>query len=302
MKTWIHRCLATSALVLLTQQAAAVNIEIDYSFDSIGFFSTPVRKDVLDAASKFFEGVIGDDLTAITSSGTNHFDAEVSRPDTGINETITDFSVAADTLIVYAGGRALSGALGRGGPGGFSLRGTADFIDNAVSRGELADTQDATATDFAPWGGSLTFDTGSNWYFDSDTSSTETFAGNDFYSVALHELGHLFGLGTADSWFNLINTNLEFTGVAAAAEFGGLIPLANTGHWESGITSTVNGMLQEAAMDPDLTVGTRKVFTDLDVAALTDVGWEITVVPIPAAIWLFSAGFISLLGVGVRPR
>jgi hypothetical protein len=43
--------------------------------------------------------------------------------------------------------------------------------------------------------------------------------------------------------------------------------------------STVKGVTQEAAMDPSITVGTRKLFTDLDYAGLADVGWETAAVP-----------------------
>ncbi|MBM3821495.1 MAG: hypothetical protein FJ404_01185 [Verrucomicrobia bacterium] len=39
---------------------------------------------------------------------------------------------------------------------------------------------------------------------------------------------------------------------------------------------------QEAAMDPDISNGQRKFFTDLDFAGLSDVGWQVTAVPEPA--------------------
>jgi len=34
-------------------------------------------------------------------------------------------------------------------------------------------------------------------------------------------------------------------------------------------------------MDPDLTVGTRKFFTDLDFGGMDDLGWDVTPVPEP---------------------
>jgi hypothetical protein len=36
-------------------------------------------------------------------------------------------------------------------------------------------------------------------------------------------------------------------------------------------------------MDPDLTIGTRKFFTDLDIGVLDDIGWDVVPVPEPQA-------------------
>ena len=48
-------------------------------------------------------------------------------------------------------------------------------------------------------------------------------------------------------------------------------------------------------MDPTLTSGRRKVFTDLDLAALKDVGWEVSAapVPLPPAIVLFGSALLG---------
>ena len=282
----------------LSQQAAAINIEFDYSFDSNNFFNTQARKDVLSAAGSFFTDIIQDDLTAINSGGVNNFDAIFSNPGSGASETISGFSVAADTLTVFAGGRSLTGStLGVGGPGGFSVSGTGSFVNNAVSRGETGDTLGATATDFSPWGGAISFNTTSSWYFDPDVSTDGDVINNDFYSVALHEIGHLLGLGTAHSWDNLVS-GTDFTGTASVGVFGGDVPLAGgLAHWLDGTTSLLDGVLQEAAMDPSILTGTRKEFTDLDVAALSDVGWEVVAVPVPAAVWLFGTGLLGLVAV-----
>lgn len=297
MKRLFRAALVAGILAVASHQTTAVTLQFDYSFDAQNFFTDPARRSTLEAAGTFFSTVILDDLTAITSTGTNNFDATFSNPATGASTTINSFSVAADTLTVFAGGRALPGSsLGVGGPGGFSVSGTSAFVTDAITRGETPTTagvQGSTATDFAPWGGSIAFDSTASWYFDSDTSTTEPFAGNDFFSVALHELGHLLGFGTADSWANLVS-GLDFTGAASTAVFGGNVPLAmDVAHWENGITGLVNGVSQEAAMDPSLTVGTRKEFTDLDLAALTDTGWQ--VVPIPGAVWLFASGILGLV-------
>lgn len=204
-------------------------------------------------------------------------------------------SIAADTVIVYVGGTNLLGSstLGEAGPAAFSWNASIaggdqglfdDWVDNVTSRGQGDGTRESTynvqgqstAIDTALWGGTISFNNVSSWYFDADPSTDEAFSGNDFYSVALHELGHVLGVGTADAWFNLVDFNLAtFNGTEASAEQGGPVPLADAGHFAFGLTSTVDGTSQEVALDPNLTQNTRKRFTDLDWAALEDIGWQV---------------------------
>ncbi len=300
MNTKIPASLLAVAMAAASTSSNALILNIDYSYDANGFFADPARQATMEAAASYFETLITDDLTAITSGGGNSFNAVFSNPATGGTETINNFSVAADTLTIFAGGRSIS-ALGIGGPGGYSLSGSSAFVDNATSRGETADTQGPGATDFAPWGGSITFDTGTSWYFDDDTSTDEAFSGFDFFSVALHELSHVLGIGTADSWDNLINGSNEFTGAQSTAAYGGNVPVsASQGHWDYGVNSQIDGNPQEAAMTPTVASGERKRFTDLDVAGLDDIGWDVAPVPVPAAVWLFGSGLLGLVGVARR--
>ncbi len=264
--------------------ALAFNINFDYSFDSNNFFDTQLKKNVLESAASFFESRITDTLDAITSGASGSFDAIFTNPGSGVQETVTALDIPADTLIVYVGGRSLSGGtLGQGGPGGFSISGaTQSFVDTVLTRGEPGvDPNGTTDTDFAPWGGAITFDNDASttWYFDNDTTTDEAFTGADFYSVALHEIGHVLGIGTANSWNNKIDANGQFTGAASVAANGGntVATTADGGHWASGTQSVIAGTNtpQETAMDPTITLNTRKRFTELDVAGLQDIGWEI---------------------------
>jgi len=265
------KILAIGAIGLSAQQAQAITIEFDYGFDTNNFFSAQA-KSTLNSAGAFFESRLTDNLTAITSSGNNHFNVNFNNPASGVNATINDFSVNADTLVVYVGGRNLGGStLGVGGPGGFGASGTQSFIDNLETRGQGISSQD-----FGPWGGAISFNTTSSWYFDSDVSTDADLPGNenDFYSVALHELGHVLGFGTSDTWNS---SHLD-------------------SHWVEGTLSFVDGVSQEAAMDPSIIVGTRKHFTDLDLLGLRDIGWEVSAVPVPAAVYLMGSAMLGLFG------
>ena len=50
-------------------------------------------------------------------------------------------------------------------------------------------------------------------------------------------------------------------------------------------------------MTPSILNGTRQLFTDLDVAALNDIGWDIAPVPLPPALYLFGVGLLGLFSV-----
>ncbi len=267
--------------------------------------SNASRRSVLDAAGSYLSNIITDNLTAIQSTGGNQFDATFSRPDTGASTTLSSYNIASDELRVFVGGRAFSdGNLGVGGYGGYSASGNQSFFDSIDQRGQVGSTKGSSAVEFAPWGGQIAFNNATNWYFDNNTSTNEAFSGNDFYTVALHELGHVLGLGTAASWDSKVSGN-GFTGSNAVAAYGGNVPLAgDQSHWQEGTQSTVDGVAQEALLDPNITTGTRKVYTALDLAALRDVGWQVDVaaVPVPGAVWLFGSALLGFFGLQRKQR
>jgi len=261
----------------------AITIQFDYTYDTSGFFDGTAhleRRQTLELAGAALSGFT-DDLAAIQASGSNWWDAGFWRPDTGQWDwAVHNLVVPADTLIVYVGGRNLLGSLGEGGPGGYSAGGSLAWYDLLEARGE-AGALLPTPTDFGRWGGSIAFDSSPSypWYFGASAGGLG--AGQaDFLSVATHELAHVLGFGTADSW-DADHSGAVFTGAASVAENGGNVPLStDTAHWGSGVKSTAGGALQDAAMTPSITIGTRKVFTDLDYAGLVDVGWERPVTPV----------------------
>jgi hypothetical protein len=262
----------------------SVSIRLDYSLDASGFFTAhPEARTALQCAADTLTQRLGDTLAAIQPGGSNTWTLGVTDPATGAIRDIANPTIPADTVVVYAGSRPLGGPLGIGGPAGWSASGSSTFLNTVVTRGEAgAGGPSSGRTDFAPAGGAITFDPARNWNFDLAAPHAGT---DDFLSVSLHELGHVLGIGTADSWDNQASGGV-FNGEASIGAYGQPVPLApGASHWAAGVTS--DG--QVAAMTPSITTGTRKLFTRLDFAGLYDVGWE----PAPVAVSHVTAVYVG---------
>ncbi len=297
MKSRIPATLVAGVLyVSLATELQALVIQFDYTYDSSGFFTTNSQaKLILNQAAVAFNG-FQDQLAALTPGGGDTWYEQFSNPSGGSTVTVTNPVVQGNTVVVYVGAQALGGALGFGGPGGWGASGSTQWLNTVAARGQSGALA-TPATDFGPWGGTITFDSSANWYFGTDLAGLGA-SQSDFLSVCEHELGHVLGFGTSGSW-NTYVSGTSFTGPAATAAYGGPVPLdsaTDTAHWQQGLMSTVNGTPQEVAMDPALTTGTRKLFTQLDYAGLSDVGWEI---PEPATVSLF---VLVVGGLLARPR
>jgi hypothetical protein len=291
--------LALAFLFLSAGHAEAIIIQFDYTYDTSNFFGaadSPQRAD-LSAAAQVFSTTFTDSLTQIVATGRNTWNATFDDPTTGGAVSLNKLSIAPDTILVYVGASDSLGAnvLGEGGPGGYSgLSGSQSWVDTVEARGQTGALA-STPTNFGPWGGAVSFSSTTSWYFDPDVTTSGDLPRdeNDFYSVAVHELAHLLGLGTAPSWDADISGS-SFAGSHSTLVSGGLHPTlsADKAHWADGTMSTIfnTRTIQETDMDPAITVGTRKYFTSLDYAGLQDVGW--TMVPEPSSCALL------LLGVG----
>ena len=253
----------------------SVQFAFDYTRDVAGFFDDQVRRDVLELAGSELGDRLFDSLMDIQASGTNTWTAKYVDPATGLEVSEVDLVVPADTVYVFAGARDLeSSEVGQGGFGGFSASGDTDWLERVKARGQGGALLPAE-TDFGPWGGSIAFDVVTDWHFGGDTSGLDPDE-VDFFSVAVHELGHLLGINIGNpSWLRFVSqTENKFEGPISAAEFDGLgnVPIDGVGeHWAEGV---VEGG-QEVSMDPTLESGTRKSFTELDFAGLADVGWVV---------------------------
>ncbi len=260
------------SLILAASASSAGGVTIDFQFVgdtvSAGFF-TPERQSVMQAAGAYVGSRLSDRLAAVNPVGEQYFLGSSFYPGTGTGSARVA-SVLADTLVVFIGANsALGGStLAVGSPGGTSASGDTAFVSLTRHRGQ------SPTTDFGLWGGSIAFNPGFNWYADPDPSTVESFSGWDLFSVAIHELGHVLGFGTATSWSNQA-VNQTFTGTNAQSVFGAPVPLADNYHWADGLRGEVGGKPQDTALDPTLSAGTRKYFTALDWAGLADIGWEV---------------------------
>ena len=298
MRNFLSVC---AALLLAVSASAQLTLLVDYTQDSNNFFNTQAKKDAFQAAANYVAGFVSPTaLAAITSAGINHYTAIISNPGTGGTTNFADTSVAANTLLVYAGGRDLtgvgSGVLAIAGPAGFSISGTQSFIDTVQFRGNGSFHMTSV--------GSVSFSTTFSFAFDTDVTTKESFPGQaDFFSVAIHELGHVLGIGTNASWDALASVTHTFLGAASAAANGGVAPslTSDDGHWASGTSSTVFGTatLQDTSLSPTISFDQRKFYTTLDVAGLQDIGF--TAVPEPAD-YALVFGMAALAWCGYRRR
>ncbi|CAN5221283.1 hypothetical protein BH23VER1_BH23VER1_14130 [soil metagenome] len=299
---------ATGGLIFASSLGVSpgMEIQIDYTLDTHGFFDQPGSRAALRAVCDYFEGAFGDSLARIDPSEWpgNTWTAKVVNPATGSDASFPRKVVPADTFILYAGGRPNLGSAGEGGPAFYSASGSGpmalrwfDLLDSRGQAGALA----TPPTDFGPWGGSISFNSSHAWNFSLTTPSGT--AANNFVSLAIHEMCHVLGMGTTDSWDTFVGFaggGLGFTGQNATAAYGGMIPLHIDGsHWrDDGVcvfgTGYVSGnplnilsktiaqfgvpagIDQIAIMDPSScnTGSYLEVMTVLDRAALADIGWE----------------------------
>lgn len=270
------------AIALASNTASAIDIEFRVFENDSFFIGHPERIAILEQAGDYFRGFT-DKLAPIEESESNNWTATFSirNGSNSITKRLDDLIIPQDTVVIYVASTD-QGSLGFGGMGGYSMSGSQEFIDTVKTRGQngaLGDDQDQT--DFARWGGSITFDnnimignTQFDWSFDPSVTPDKTF---DFLSTAIHEIGHVLGYSSnTNSWKNQ-NSGNQATGTYVTTEFGGNVPLTESAsHFDFDTQSVrLDGTSQEAAMDPDIYNEKIKVLTRLDYAGFKEIGWEV---------------------------
>lgn len=302
--------LFAAAGLMFVLPAQALTIEFDYTYDTRGFFTdlttgNPLmdRRGLLEQAASFYRGFT-DSLSAIRPQSDDSWSVQITHPSlAGVPITLNNLNIATDTLRIYVGGsNSAPGVLGFANTGyNLTATGSEAFVDSVTTRGQ-ENTTGPSATDYGVWGGMIWFNATNNWHFGSDTSGL-TPGRPDFLTTATHEIGHILGFGSADSWLAQVD-NGYFNGAASVTAYGGTVPVDQYGsHWASGVLSTYDGIPQGTLMDPSTVPGQRELPTVLDYAAFKDIGWQVnvTAVPEPDSFILLFAG-IGLISFASRRR
>ncbi|MGD1884144.1 MAG: hypothetical protein ACFB11_17765 [Paracoccaceae bacterium] len=234
------------------------NIEFDYRFDTSGFFQNASARAAMEEAGRIWESIIRDEFDDVPA-GTRFTVRDPSRANATASVTLDR---PIDDVLVFVGARDLMGPLARGGYTGVDAEG--DIYDARISgnfRGK------GPVTDFEPWAGTVVFDTGVNWNFNLNSVVDGRF---DFITVALHEIGHVLGIGTAPI-FDQLGAGALFRGVNATRVNGGdPVPLEfDLAHVEDGFDRN------QVLLDPRIAPSNRLLPSQIDMALLADIGYEI---------------------------
>lgn len=237
----------------------ALEITFDYRFDSSGFFDDAARRAALEEAGDIWGSLINDTFATVPAGISFTLDDPSSD---GTTRTVT-LDEPITGLTIFVGAEALGGPLAVGGYSGTSASG--DVFRARVS-GDFRGT--GPVTNFEPWAGTISFDPTKNWSFDIDGPVA---GASDFISTALHEIGHVLGIGTAPIYDQIAAGGVFDGPNALAVTSGAGIPLeGNLSHVQDGYDGN------QVLMDPTTTTGTRKLPSTYDLAMLADIGYEIT--------------------------
>ena len=154
-------------------------------------------------------------------------------------------------------------------------------------------------------------------------TATMAFDSDDLYwletrglleSVILHEMAHALGFGTLWTHNNVYEEGSgRYTGAAGLAAYQAefdpraeFIPVGESdGHWEeqpngiglTGITDDYGNDMTYELMTPYLNTDSPSFMSNTTIQSFVDIGYTVSVVPAPAAIWMFILGLGLLFGV-----
>ncbi len=305
-------------LIGLVSPARAVNIVFDYSYDSNGFF-TPDRRVLLERVAAGFTSRMTSTTWARVDPATTggHYELAVINPSTLAVSWITNAVIPTNQITVHVGAidftqspfYMMTNSTGDGACQLLSIRNVSSAIGNLLTN----------PAQFRPVDASITFDlqgiqgfsanVNAQWYLSTNADlnindqpgapPNDYYA--DFYSAAVHELGHVLGIhnpsvfqamlvsdpGFCAAWMSKVQSNgpgsYVFTGAHAKQcyynHIGTNIPVEPTTlcHWADGVRSTPSNNWTSVTHEDHQPF--RVPFSELEFGALQDLGYVITLVP-----------------------
>jgi hypothetical protein len=286
---------------------AAIDIIFDYSYDTGNYFGDEQRY-IMEQVAYVFESRITsgftstrpEDITGATGVTANLY---FRNPTTQsiVEPVIGSGSMTADgneigkenELIIFLGAR-------NTGFSSSSVLASASATNSYVSSYSSSSARDAwnarknskdTSSVFQPVAGSSQVNSTKSFYFDTDLTThtdAEVSGKVDFYTVMVHEIGHIMGFNTHNAWnANLSGSN--WTGAEAMKEYslenppnGEAVPLVSSTnpHWNLGLDYDKVNCGCHPSMLPSVSSNKRTTFSDLDFALLKDIGYSISDNPI----------------------
>ena len=288
--------------LLGTVSHGAIDIIFDYSYDTGNYFGDEQRY-VMEQVAYAFESRMGGSsflgyrpnedlgLTSISGAGL-YFKNPTSNTyvQPGIGSTTSEGNVIGrqDELIIFLGARSSgfssASVLASAGPTG---RTGYSGSPSDISAFSAALNSKNTNTTWQPLAGSSQVNTNNSFYFDTDltTHTDATSSGKtDFYSVMVHEIGHIMGFTSSNAFANYSSGGSagvgSWTGANAKAQYNNQnVPLNGNPHW--GTLNQVNvNCACHPSMLPTISSNVRTSFSDLDFALLKDVGYSISASPV----------------------
>ena len=184
-----------------------------------------------------------------------------------------------DQLVIFLGARSRGANHLLAGPNGY---GTGFYYPGDAWVASLGPKN--TSTNWEPMMGASSVNTDATFYFDTDltTHADATSSGKvDFYSVMVHEIGHIMGFTSSNAFANFSTGNTLWTGPNAKAEYNNQnIPLNGNPHWATSLTQANVNCACHPSMQPSISSNVRTSFSDLDFALLKDVGYSISATPV----------------------
>ena len=144
-----------------------------------------------------------------------------------------------------------------------------------------------TSSLYQPIAGVSQVNTSKSFYFDTDLTSHSDATSSglvDFYSVMVHEIGHIMGFNSNNAFTNFSSGGSagsgSWTGANAKAEYNNQnVPLNGNPHWGNALTQGNVNCACHPSMQPSISSNKRTSFSALDFALLKDVGYTISATP-----------------------